>query len=124
MPNSSQTQTHPDLGLTVTLFEPYSNLAPELKSALAETNPEPIWHDSRRGLRLYQGDALELLHRAKSETFDLIFADPPYFLSSGGITCQSGRMVSVDKGEWDKTATFEQIHAFNLGSMGKCVGNE
>ena len=71
-------------------------------------------------MRLYQGDALELLHRAKSETFDLIFADPPYFLSSGGITCQSGRMVSVDKGEWDKTATFEQIHAFNLNWLREC----
>ena len=73
-----------------------------------------------RGLRLYQGDALELLHRAKAETFDLIFADPPYFLSSGGITCQSGRMVSVDKGEWDKTATFEQLHAFNLSWLREC----
>ena len=106
--------------MSVTLFEPYSNLVPELKSAISTQNPEPIWHDAARGLRLYQGDALELLHRAKSETFDLIFADPPYFLSSGGITCQSGRMVSVNKGEWDKTATFEQIHAFNLNWLREC----
>ena len=120
MPNSPQTQTHPDLGLTVTLFEPYSNLAPEVRAAVSTQTPEPRWHDRARGLRLYQGDALELLHRAKSETFDLIFADPPYFLSSGGITCQSGRMVSVDKGEWDKTATFEQIHAFNLNWLREC----
>ena len=120
MPNSPQTQQHPDLGLSVTLFEPYSNLAPAIKAELADANPEPFWHDSARGLRLYQGDALALLHRAKSETFDLIFADPPYFLSSGGVTCQSGRMVSVDKGEWDKTATFEQIHAFNLNWLREC----
>lgn len=41
---------------------------------------------------------------------DLIFADPPYFLSNDGVTCQSGRMVSVNKAEWDKTA---DKHKFN-----------
>jgi DNA modification methylase len=35
-------------------------------------------------------------------SFDLVFADPPYFLSNGGITCHAGRMVSVNKGDWDK----------------------
>ena len=33
---------------------------------------------------------------------DMIFADPPYFLSNGGISVQSGKVVCVDKGEWDK----------------------
>lgn len=116
-----QTQLRPDLGLNVTLFEPYSNLAPDVRAAVSSPEtPAPRWHDARRGLRLYQGDALELLHRAKSATFDLIFADPPYFLSSGGITCQNGQMVSVDKGDWDKTATFEQIHAFNCQWLREC----
>ncbi|MDD5144858.1 MAG: site-specific DNA-methyltransferase [Candidatus Pacebacteria bacterium] len=31
----------------------------------------------------------------------MIFADPPYFLSSGSFTCQNGKRVSVKKGEWD-----------------------
>jgi site-specific DNA-methyltransferase (adenine-specific) len=66
------------------------------------------------------GDAMGLLRRARSETFDLIFADPPYFLSSGGVTCQGGKMVSVDKGMWDKPTTFEAIHAFNLEWLGEC----
>lgn len=52
--------------------------------------------------------------------FDLIFADPPYFLSNNGITCQNGQMVSVNKGEWDKAATFEEIHAFNLQWLREC----
>ncbi|HKC65501.1 MAG TPA: hypothetical protein VKB86_17800 [Pyrinomonadaceae bacterium] len=68
--------------------------------------PVPIFVDEKHGLRLYQGDALELLRQAKDEMFDLIFADPPYFLSNDGITCQAGRMVSVNKGIWDKAATF------------------
>ena len=46
--------------------------------------------------------------------FDMIFADPPYFLSSGGISVQSGKVVCVDKGEWDKSMSQEDINAFNL----------
>ena len=45
-------------------------------------------------LRMYQGNALELLRQEKSETFDLIFADPPYFLSNNGVTCQSGKWLA------------------------------
>jgi site-specific DNA-methyltransferase (adenine-specific) len=56
-------------------------------------------------VRLYQGDAMQLLGRARSETFDLIFADPPYFLSNGGITCHAGKMVSVNKGKWDEAVS-------------------
>lgn len=82
--------------------------------------PAPFFEDSARGLRLYCGDALELLRRAKPEHFDLIFADPPYFLSNGGITCHAGRMVSVNKGVWDKAATFEEIHRFNLLWLEEC----
>lgn len=51
---------------------------------------------------LLRGDAFGLLKKIKTESIAMIFADPPYFLSNGGITCQSGRMVSVDKASWDK----------------------
>ena len=81
---------------------------------------QPIFEDATHGLRLYQGDALELLRAAKAEMFDMIFADPPYFLSNGGITCQAGKMVSVNKGIWDKAATFEEMHAFNLEWLRTC----
>ncbi|HEX8174486.1 MAG TPA: site-specific DNA-methyltransferase [Pyrinomonadaceae bacterium] len=82
--------------------------------------PAPVFVDEKHGIRLYQGDALELLRKAKDEMFDLIFADPPYFLSNDGITCQAGRMVSVNKGIWDKAATFETIHAFNMDWLREC----
>ena len=36
------------------------------------------------------------------ESVDLIYADPPYGVSDGGITYHSGKIKSVDKGEWDK----------------------
>ncbi|MFX1258934.1 MAG: DNA-methyltransferase [Promethearchaeota archaeon] len=57
---------------------------------------------------LYLGDVVEVLDQFESEKFDLIFADPPYFLSNNGITCQSGKMVSVNKGIWDKSRGFEE----------------
>ena len=60
-----------------------------------------------------KGDCVETLSKFKFG-FDMVFADPPYFLSSGGISCQSGKVVCVDKGEWDKPTTPKEMDAFNL----------
>jgi site-specific DNA-methyltransferase (adenine-specific) len=76
--------------------------------------PKPYYQDDNRGLTLYQGDSLELLESLPAESFDMVFADPPYFLSNGGVTCQSGRMVSVDKGRWDRSEGALRNHEFNL----------
>lgn len=62
---------------------------------------------------LILGDSFTVLKKIKPESIDMIFADPPYFLSSGGITCQSGHMVSVDKGNWDKSLTLFEKNKFN-----------
>lgn len=50
----------------------------------------------------------------------MIFADPPYFLSNGGISVQSGKQVSVNKGEWDKSQGFEQDNEFNKKWLSAC----
>lgn len=68
---------------------------------------------------LIQGDCVETLSKFKFG-FDMIFADPPYFLSNGGISCQSGQVVCVDKGEWDKPSTPEEMDAFNLKWLSAC----
>ena len=62
---------------------------------------------------LIQGDCVETLSKFKFG-FDMVFADPPYFLSGGGISYQSGKIVCVDKGVWDKPTTPEELDAFNL----------
>lgn len=62
---------------------------------------------------LLHGDCFDLLGKIKNESVDLIFADPPYFLSNDGITCYGGKMVSVNKGSWDKIGTFEEKHNYN-----------
>src|SRR5574344_3113085 len=50
----------------------------------------------------------------------MVFADPPYFLSGGGISYQSGHVVCVDKGDWDKPSTPEEMDAFNLRWLSAC----
>ena len=68
---------------------------------------------------LLHGDTFELLPQF-SFNFDMIFADPPYFLSSGGISVQSGKVVCVDKGNWDKSMSQDEINAFNLKWLSLC----
>lgn len=81
---------------------------------------DPYFADPSESFVLYQGDCLELLEKLDSEKFDVIFADPPYFLSNGGVTCKNGKMVSVHKGDWDKSNGPEANHAFNLTWLAAC----
>ena len=60
-------------------------------------------HDPDADVKLICGDCLEILASIPAECVNLIFADPPYFLSNNGITCHAGRMVPVNKGHWDKS---------------------
>lgn len=68
---------------------------------------------------LAKGNCLELLPNINFE-FDMIFADPPYFLSNGGISVQSGKQVSVNKGKWDKSQGFEKDNEFNRAWISLC----
>ncbi len=68
---------------------------------------------------LKQGDCRQLMREFDFE-FDMIFADPPYFLSSGGITCQNGKVACVDKGEWDRSQAPEAVNAFNKEWLSLC----
>ena len=82
----------------------------------------PAYYESADGgLRLLKGDCIEILNgHFAEESFDMIFADPPYFLSSGGVTCQAGTWGSVNKGGWDQARGIEESLAFNLGWLEAC----
>lgn len=69
---------------------------------------------------LLHGDCMERLKEIDDNSIDAIFADPPYFLSNGGISVQSGKQVCVDKGEWDKGGTPEYIYEFNRKWLELC----
>lgn len=79
----------------------------------------PYYRSSDRAFTLLHGDSLELLPQFDFK-FDLIFADPPYFLSNGGISVQSGRIVCVDKGQWDKGGTPDEMDDFNRRWLSLC----
>lgn len=68
---------------------------------------------------LLKGDCVKLLSELDFQ-FDMIFADPPYFLSNGGISVQSGKQVSVNKGDWDKSKGFEKDNEFNCKWLTIC----
>lgn len=63
--------------------------------------------------KLLHGDALTLLKKIPNKSIDMIFADPPYFLSGEGISCSGGKMVSVKKGDWDEKIDICKKHKFN-----------
>ena len=56
---------------------------------------------------LYNADCIEILKTLKPNSIDLIFADPPYFLSNGGKSIHSGKIVSVNKGDWDDKSKYD-----------------
>ena len=73
----------------------------------------PYYRSNNRDFTLLHGDSFELLPQFEFK-FDMIFADPPYFLSNDGISYQAGKIVSVNKGDWDKGGTPEKNQAIQL----------
>ena len=79
----------------------------------------PFYRSANKDFTLVNGDCVSVLE-AFDFKFDMIFADPPYFLSNGGISVSSGKVVCVDKGGWDKAHTAEYIDEFNRRWLTAC----
>lgn len=79
---------------------------------------ETYFQDNK--VQLILGNCLDILDRLKKDSVTTIFADPPYNLSNGGISCKAGRMVCVDKGDWDKSNGFEKDFDFTYSWIEKC----
>ncbi len=73
---------------------------------------KPYFKSQDKYFTLLQGDSIELLPQFEHK-FDMVFADPPYFLSNNGLSVQSGKIVSVNKGNWDKSYGLEYVNNFN-----------
>jgi site-specific DNA-methyltransferase (adenine-specific) len=91
-----------------------------LDDAASPPLPAPVFHDPVHHIKIFQGDSLEILAAIPENCVDLIFADPPYFLSNNGITCHAGRMVSVNKGDWDRSRGPDANHEFNRAWLAAC----
>ncbi len=93
----------------------------EQTASYGKKRPFSVYYDDpEHTVRLLKGDSIEILNQARESSVDMIFADPPYFLSNGGITCHAGRMVSVNKGEWDKSKGVEADHEFAIKWLTAC----
>jgi site-specific DNA-methyltransferase (adenine-specific) len=58
------------------------------------------------GAIVYLADCVDLMEIMPSGCVDVVFADPPYRLSRGGVTVKSGKLAPVDKGAWDRSTGF------------------
>ena len=82
---------------------------------------QDVFYETEAGVLMY-GDCMSVLDGliAEGQRFDLIFADPPYFLSNGGTTVHAGKRVKVDKGDWDKSKGLEADYAFTYEWIKRC----
>ncbi|HEY4711383.1 MAG TPA: site-specific DNA-methyltransferase [Dehalococcoidia bacterium] len=102
-----------------------NNTLPLMVMESSEYSPNQcVFRNDEIGVWLYHANCIEFMDMLISKyfegKFDMIFADPPYFLSNGGITCHAGKMVKVDKGQWDKSNGLELNHEFNLTWLSRC----
>lgn len=88
------------------------------KKILSSVKQKPYFQNG--GFVLYNTDSLKLLEELPENSIDMIFADPPYFLSSGSFTCQNGKMVSVKKGDWDLSNGTKKNFEFHLSWIKAC----
>jgi site-specific DNA-methyltransferase (adenine-specific) len=109
----------PTAPLRVRAASPATPAAPAAPAA-PEVPAHEWWRSPDDRARLIQGDSLEVLEQLEAGSVDVIFADPPYFLSNGGTTCQAGKRVSVNKGKWDASMGAQDNHAFNKRWLAAC----
>lgn len=79
----------------------------------------PFFKSDNRDFTIINGDCFDVLPQFDFK-FDMIFADPPYFLSNGGISYHAGKIVCVDKGDWDKGGSIQSIMEFNHKWLSLC----
>lgn len=87
--------------------------------AVINSNKYKIYYENEY-VQLYLADSFLLLPKVKKESIDMIFADPPYFLSDGGISCSGGKQVVVNKADWDMSLSLREKHRFNRRWIRMC----
>lgn len=88
------------------------------KKLLSSIKEKPYF--TNNSFVLYKSDCLKILEQIPENSIDMIFADPPYFLSSGTFSCQNGKMVSVKKGNWDLSNGLKKDFEFHIEWIKSC----
>jgi len=88
------------------------------KKILASVQQKPYFKEG--DFVLYHDNSLNMLAQLPENSIDMIFADPPYNLSNGGFSVHAGKMVSVNKGDWDKSKGFKDDYDFHYKWLEAC----
>jgi site-specific DNA-methyltransferase (adenine-specific) len=67
--------------------------------------------------RLHHGKCQEILRDFPSDFVDVIWTDPPYFLSAGGLGYRNGKIQPTFKGNWDSPLAPLAIAEFHQSWM-------
>ncbi len=103
------------------LLLPYlPTMAYSCKHIISKIGLAPFYASKDGASTLFKANCLDALDSIPANSIDMIFADPPYFLSNGGMSCHAGKRVSVNKGDWDKSMGIEETHKFNSEWLKKC----
>lgn len=81
---------------------------------------QPYYKTPNGDFLLHKGDSRNVATILNGVRFDMVFADPPYFLSNGGFSVQAGKCVSVNKGDWDASHGLEADTQFNYQWVKGC----
>lgn len=81
---------------------------------------KPYFEDQKHNIVLFKENCFDILPNIPENSIDMIFADPPYFLSNGGFTCHAGKKVSVNKGKWDISKGIEENYIFTQRWLREC----
>lgn len=109
-----------EMARTATATSTKHTVSDKLSKIISKVENRLFFENRERSVYLYKADCLDILSQIPENSIDMIFADPPYFLSNGGITCHAGKMVSVNKGKWDKSQGVEENHEFNRKWLTAC----
>lgn len=80
---------------------------------------QPYYQSPTGDFITYQADTMQLLEEMDAK-FDMIFADPPYFLSKGFTMRKGVKVKCFDKGEWDKQRSLDEINEYNMKWLSSC----
>ena len=88
------------------------------KKILSSIKQKPYFN--KDNFVLYNNNCLKILEQLPENSIDMIFADPPYFLSNGGFSVHAGKRVSVNKGKWDATNGLKKDFEFHIAWTKAC----
>jgi site-specific DNA-methyltransferase (adenine-specific) len=91
-----------------------------LQHAANSNSSQVLWTSADGSSRLHHADCLAFMAGLPADSIDCIWTDPPYLLSNDGVTCVGGRMVKVNKGEWDRSHGVDLDHEFNRTWLAAC----